>query len=70
MVELRTTDADSDNLPIVKEEKIKGEIQSDAWPRTLNPKIKSSAHGILLGIIGSGKFSDKKISYKPLSEED
>ena len=63
-----------------KEEETKGPsspsqesvISSDAWPSASKkqPEVKSCAHAILLKVITSGKFNDRHIEYKALSEED
>jgi len=47
-------------------------ISSDAWPSSSKkqPKVKSCAHAILLKVIKSGKFNERHMEYKALSEED
>ena len=69
MVELVRQDKPEEEEKIVDLSQT-GSIQSDAWPKTMQPKLKSRAHAILLSIIGQGKFTDKNIEYKAMSVED
>ena len=45
-------------------------VSSDAWPSSMQPKVHSQAHALLMSIIGQGAFRHENIVFKHLSEAD
>ena len=53
-----------------EENKSTRQVNSDAFPKTQKPKLKSASHYIMSNIIKAGKFSHKKLKYRSLSVQD
>lgn len=52
------------------EDRSTGGVSSDAWPSSMQPKMHSRAHALLMSIIGQGSFRHDNIVFKRLSEAD